>query len=172
MIRLFKSVLLLMTAICLLSGAAAAQKIGFIDSEKIKVSYPEWGKAEEKFQTEMNAWETEAARMEQDLREAYNEYDKQKLVLSAEKKAEKEAAISAKEQALASFTKEISGPGGRAEQRMNELVKPLMEKIQAAIEKLAIDENYDMVFNSAGLAYAREELDVTDRVIEILESED
>ena len=47
MIRLIKTVLLLMTAICLLSGAVAAQKIGFIDSEKIKASYPEWVKAEE-----------------------------------------------------------------------------------------------------------------------------
>lgn len=172
MVRVIKSLLPLVAVMFLLAGTVAAQKTGFIDSEKIKQNYPEWVKAEEQFQTEMKAWEDEAVRMEQELREAIDEYDKQRLVLSAEKKAEKEAAITAKDQALNSYTREISGPGGRAEQRMNELVKPLLEKIQAAIEKLAIEENYDMVFNSNGLAYAREELDVTDKVIEILESED
>lgn len=148
-----------------------AQKSGFIDSEKIQQNYKEWAKAQEQFNTEMKAWEDEAARMQQELQEAGDEYQRQKLILSAEKKAEKEAAINAKDQALASFTREISGPGGRAEQRMAELVKPLYEKIQAAIEKLAIEKNYDFIFNSAGLAYAKKDLDVTDEVLEILESE-
>jgi Skp family chaperone for outer membrane proteins len=100
------------------------------------------------------------------------DYEKQKLILSAEKKLEREAAINAKDQALASFTREISSPGGRAEQRMNELVKPLYEEITSAIEKVAIEEDYDFVFNSNGLAYAKKELDITDKVIEILESGD
>ena len=85
---------------------------------------------------------------------------------------QREAAIGAKEEALGSFTREISAPGGKAERRMNELVTPLYDEIQAAIEKVAIEDNYDFVFNSVGLAYARKELDITDKVIEILESED
>jgi outer membrane protein len=108
--------------------------------------------------------------MDQELRTMNDEYDKQKLILSADKKAEKEAAIGAKEQALQAYTRDISGPGGRAERRMKELVQPLYDKITAAIEKVAIANNYDFVFNSAGLAYARKELDITDKVIEMLEN--
>lgn len=154
------------------SGAVSAQKLGFIDSEKIQLNYKEWTKAQEQFNTEMKAWQDQAAQMETELKTMFDEYDKQKLILSAEKKAEKEATLNAKEQALQAYTRDISGPGGRAEKRMQELSKPLYEKIQAAIEKLAIAENYDFVFNSAGLAYAKKELDVTDKVIEILESGD
>ena len=172
MVRLFKITALFVSMVLLSGGVASAQKLGFIDSEKIQHNYKEWAKAQEQFNTEMKAWEDEAARMEQELREAVDEYQRQKLILSAEKKAEKEAAINARDQALASFTREISSPGGRAEKRMAELVKPLYEKIQAAIEKLAIEENYDFIFNSAGLAYAKKDLDVTDKVIEIIESED
>jgi len=153
-------------------GVVSAQKLGFIDSEKIQLNYKEWTKAQEQFNTEMKAWQDQAAQMETELKTMLDEYDKQKLILSAEKKAEKEAALNAKEQALQAYTRDISGPGGRAEKRMQELSKPLYEKIQAAIEKLAIAENYDFVFNSAGLAYAKKELDVTDKVIEILESGD
>lgn len=172
MVKLTKAMLPIMAILIILASTANAQKYGFIDSEKIKQNYREWVKAEEQFQTDMRAWEEEMMRMEQDLKDAISEYEKQRLVLSADKKAEKEASINAKDQALASFTRDISGPDGRAERRMNELVRPLLEKIQSAIEKLAIEENFDMVFNSAGLAYAREELDITDRVIEILESEE
>jgi outer membrane protein len=154
------------------SGTAMAQKSAFIDSDKIQANYKEWVKAQEQFNTEYKAWEDEANQMQTDLQKMIDEYDKQKLILSADKKLEREAAINAKDQALASFTREISSPGGKAERRMNELVKPLYEKITAAIEKVAIAENYDFVFNSAGLAYAKKDLDITDKVIEILENEE
>jgi len=172
MFRIFKAALLGLAIAAVLGGTAMAQKAAFIDSEKIQSNYKEWVKAQEQFNTEFKAWEDEAAQMEGQLRQMIDDYEKQKLILSAEKKLEREAAINAKDQALASFTREISSPGGKAERRMNELVKPLYEKITVAIEKVAIDENYDFVFNSAGLAYAKKELDITDKVIEILESGD
>jgi Skp family chaperone for outer membrane proteins len=53
---------------------------------------------------------------------------------------------------------------------MEQLVRPLYEKITAAVEKVAIEENYDFVFNSEGLVYGRKELDITDKVIDVLES--
>lgn len=165
-------VILTVGLVALLGGTAVAQKFGFIDSEKIQQNYKEWAKAQEQFNTELKAWEDEAGMMERELRQLIDEYEKQRLILSADKKAEREAAIQAKDQALAAYTRDISGPGGRAEKRMSELVKPLYEKIQAAIEKLAIEENYMFIFNSAGLAYAKEENDITEKIIEILESGD
>jgi outer membrane protein len=170
MLRFLKIFIPGMLMVALMSGTALAQKSAFIDSEKIQASYKEWVKAQEQFNAEFKAWEDEAAQMETELREMLSDYEKQKLILSAEKKLEREAAISAKDQALASFTRDISSPGGRAERRMNELVKPLYEKITAAIEKVAIEEDYDFVFNSTGLAYAKKDLDITDKVIEILET--
>ena len=172
MLKLFKLLILSVVLVTLCGGSVMAQKFGFIDSDKIQQTYREWAKAQEQFNTELKAWEEEAGTMEKELRQMVDEYDKQRLILSADKKAEREAAIQAKDQALAAFTRDISGPGGKAERRMSELVKPLYEKIQAAIEKLAIDENYLFIFNSAGLAYAKQENDVTDKVIEILESGD
>lgn len=156
--------------LALICAPVAAQKMGYIDSERIQTGYKEWTTAQTQFNTEMKAWEDEAAKMDQELKDMIAEYDKQRLILSAEKKAEREAAINAKQEALNSFTKEISAPGGKAEQRMQTLSKPLYEKIQAAIEKVAIENNFDFIFNSAGLAYAKKDLDVTDKVIEKLES--
>lgn len=170
MSRFLVASILAVGLLTMIGGPAMAQRSAFIDSEKIQANYKEWVKAQEQFNTEYKAWEDEAGRMEQELRDMLTEYEKQKVILSADKKLEREATINAKQQALESFTRDISAPGGKAERRMNELVKPLYEEITSAIEKVAIEENYDFVFNSAGLAYAKEELDITDKVIEILES--
>jgi len=49
------------------------------------------------------------------------------------------------------------------------LIQPLLEKINAAIEQVATDGNYDFVFNSAGLAYAKKDYDITEKVLDVLE---
>ncbi len=172
MSRIAGIMVMALVMVALLCGVATAQKSAFIDSDKIQQNYQSWVKAQEQFNTELQAWEEEAGQMEQELREMLDEYERQKLILSADKKAEREAAISAKDQALASFTRDISAPGGRAERRQMELVKPLYEKITAAIEKVAIDEGYNFVFNSNGLAYAKKNLEITDKVLEVLDNEE
>ena len=76
-----------------------------------------------------------------------------------------------KKQELDAFTSRIFGPGGEAERKNDALVKPLLEKINSAIEKVATEGNYDFIFNSAGLAYAKKDYDITDKVLKALEEE-
>ncbi|MCK5127409.1 MAG: OmpH family outer membrane protein [candidate division Zixibacteria bacterium] len=169
MVKLTKICLLGALLLITLCGTAMAQRFAYIDSEKIINNFSELQRANEQFQTEYRAWEEEAAQIDQELRDMLAEYEKQKLILSADKKAEREAAITSKQQLLETFTRDIGAPGGRAERRQQELIAPLYEKVTAAIEAIAIDEGYDFVFNSNGLAYAKKDLDITDKVLEKLE---
>ena len=158
-----------MMLVIFFAGSAMAQRFAYIDSDKIQNNYVEFQRALDQFNTEMQAWEDKAAEMEQGIRTMLADYEKQKLILSADKKAEREAKIQAEQQAYQSFTKEIGAPGGRAEQRQRELLEPLYKNVTDAIEKVAVEENYEFVFNSNGLAYAKQELDITDKVLEVLE---
>jgi len=135
------------------------------------VDYEDWVRAQEEFNTEYKLWEEEAKTMQIELEEMIQEYEKQRIVLSVEKKTEKESQIQAKQTALDVFTREIFGPGGTAERKNNNLVKPLLEKINSAIEKVSTEENYDFVFNAAGLAYAKQGYDITDKVLKVLSEE-
>ncbi|MCX6827061.1 MAG: OmpH family outer membrane protein, partial [candidate division Zixibacteria bacterium] len=45
------------------------------------------------------------------------------------------------------------------------------QKINTIIERVATEGNYDFIFNSAGLAYAKKDFDVTQKVLNILESQ-
>jgi len=167
--------LVLATAIFILpaltaSVSAQTMKIGFVRDERIKKEFPGWVKAEEQWKTETKAWEDEAMAKQDELQTMKDDYDKQKLILSDEKKREKEAAISAKEEALDAFTRQIYGPDGTAERKHAQLLDPLLEIISNAIEAIAIEGNYDVIFTlQSGLGYIKEEYDVTDKVIKHLE---
>jgi len=152
-------------------GFAQVGKVGYIDSDRIFAEYEDWGKAQEEFNTLYKAWDDEAKEMQKAYEEMVTEYEKQKLILSPEKKKEREAAIDVKRQNLDSFTKDVFGPNGKAERKQSELVKPLLDKINTAIERVATEGNYDLVFNSGGLAYAKQDFDITDKVLEILAEE-
>jgi len=152
-----------------LNGFSQVMKNGYIDSDKIFAQYTEWSKAQEEFNTDYKAWDDQAKEMQTQYEEMLEEYNRQKLILSDEKKKEREAAIEAKKRALDAFTGQVFGPGGEAERRNNALIQPLLEKINAAIEQVATDGNYDFIFNSAGLAYAKKDYDITEKVLDILE---
>ncbi|SYZ73332.1 putative Outer membrane chaperone Skp (OmpH) [Candidatus Zixiibacteriota bacterium] len=158
-------------ALMILAPVSFAQvgKFGYVDSQRILSEFKELSKAQEEFNTQYKAWDDEAKNMQKDIDDMQSEYDKQKLILSPDKKKEREAAIDAKKQALDAYTRDTFGPGGAADKKNAELVKPLMEKINAAIERVATEGNYDFVFNSDGLVYAKKDYDITDKVLKILE---
>lgn len=146
-------------------------KIGYVDDAKVLQNYEAWTKAEEQFQTEVRAWDEEAQRMYQAYVEDSLDFERQRLILSADRKVERRAEIGAKRQATESFTKDIYGPNGTAERKKAGLTKPLVDNMNAAIVKVASDGNYDVIFNSSGLAYINPAFDITDKVIEILSQE-
>ena len=167
--KLFLLLLMLGVVFGLASAGNAQLKFGYVDSDKILAEYSEWNRAQEDFQTQYNAWDQEAKDMQQELEELMEEYERQALILSADRKKEREAAIEAKRQNLDVYTRTIFGPGGEAERKQNTLVKPLLDKINTAIEQLMTEGNYDFIFNSNGLANAKKEYDLTDKIIGILE---
>lgn len=153
------------------SEGASAQglKIGFVKDERIFQEYPAWQKAQEQWDVEKKAWDDEAVTKQEELQELEEEYEKQKLILSDEKKKEREAAINAKRDALDAFTRQVFGPGGTAETKYGQLVQPLLENVHKAIEAVAVEGNYDVIFTLQGLGYIKDSYDVTDKVLKYLE---
>ena len=173
--RVSKRTISMVAAAVLLLGLGASAdaqnvKIAYVQDTRIQAEYPAWQKAQEQWNLESNAWEEEALSKQQELKDLIDEYEKQKLILSDEKRKEREAAIRAKEEALDAYTRQIYGPGGSGEKKQQALLEPLLEKISTAIEAVAIEGDYDVVFTlQSGLGYIKESLDITDKVLEYLE---
>ena len=170
--NLFLSVATFALLLILFSGSVSAQglKIGFVKDDVIKQEFKEWQRAQEEFELEYKAWDEEALAKQTEIQDLIDEYEKQRLILSEDKKKEKEAAIRAKQEALDAYTRQVFGPGGTAERKQSQLIQPLLEKVTKAIEVVAIDGGYDVIFTlQSGLGYIKENYDVTDKVLEYLE---
>lgn len=156
------------------SGAfAQGLKIGFVKDDVIQTNYKAWARAQEQMELDIKAWDDEAVSKQQEIQELLEEYEKQKLILSEEKKREKEATIRAKREALDAYTRQIYGPGGTAEQKQQTLLGPLLDKANRAIEAVALEGDFDVIFTlQSGLGYIKESYDVTDLVLEYLEKQE
>ena len=163
-------------AVGLIAGSLNAQalKIGIVLDQEILANFPAWERASQEFDVQVKAWNEEAQSMQDILREMFNEYEKQKLILSEEKRTEKEAAIRAKEESLRAFTSQIFGPGGTSERTQEQLRIPLQDRITQAIQTVAEADGYDVVLSAGqgSVAYFKPTYDITQKVIHALEDQE
>lgn len=157
----------------ILSGLSFSQegRLGYIDSMRLRIEYKEFIEAQAKFDKEVMSWEAQADSMKKENDSLQAEFDNMELILSPEKKKEKEELLEKKKLAYHKFTEDIFAPGGKIEKRSAELTKPILDKINKVLEKIALENNFDIIFDSVNgnIAYAKKALDLTDKVLEELE---
>lgn len=166
-----RSGLAVLAAALIWAAPAYAQdlKVAFVDFQRIQSQYPEFLRAQEEFDKDVETWKQELAGLEQEIVTDEGEYGKQKLLLSEEKRGEKEKAITDKKIQYQQLSTSILGPGGRADTRQKALLEGILKKVNDAMALVASKDNYAVIFEKAALAYAQEKLDVTDKVLQELE---
>ena len=149
----------------------AQDKIVYIDSYRIRLEYKEFQDAQTQFNKEVEQWNLEVENGQKEIERLEAELAKQALILSDAKKKEKEVEIETKKTAWQKMANDIFGPDGRAEKRNMELTKPLLDKINLVLEKLALSEGYALILDSVNgnIAYSKKEHEITERVLEELE---
>ena len=160
--------------ICFAAATVFAElKIGFINSQQIFKEYQATKDAQEKFDKEVAKWEQEATNTQKPLMEMKDQLEKQSLLLSAQRKKELEDQFTQKKAEYQAFLSDKLGQNGDVYKRNVELTKPIVEKINKIIDKIANDERYDFIFDAAagGVVYAQPKYDLTDRVVKILNAE-
>lgn len=167
-----KSLLIALLAVFALPYAAKAQdKIVYIDSYRIRLEYKEFQDAQAQFNKEVEQWNVEVEKGQKEIETLEADLTKQALILSDAKKKEKEAEIQQRKEVWQKMANDIFGPEGRAEKRNADMTKPLLDKINAVLEKIAIAEGYALVLDTVNgnIAYGKKELDITEKVLDELE---
>jgi outer membrane protein len=150
---------------------AADLKFAYVDSDRILAEYSEFQTARGKLQEEEQAFLIEASTMEEVVMKMREELAAQSLMLSADSRKEKQERLFEVEQDLDRFRRETWGEGGTLFTRNLELSRPILERINIAIEKIAEEDGYDMVFDAAAgnIVYAQPQHDITELVLAELE---
>ena len=145
---------------------AAAQsplKIGYINSQVIIAEDPAATAAQEQFQREMVPFQSELRGLEEDIANLIARYQAQQITLTANARRTRQDEITQKQQAYQERMAQIEAEAAR---RQQELVQPIMERINNIIQEIRSDGAYTFIFDVAGggLIAADESFDLTSEV--------
>lgn len=152
-------------------GIASAQKYCVIDSEKVFKSLDEYNQAITQLDELGKAYQAEVDKMYKNVETIYNNYMAQRENLSASSRASLEQQILQKEEEAQKYQQEVFGDNGALMKKRLELIKPIQEKVFAAIEAYAKANGYELVLDkasNASILYNGSAVDHTDAIIKTL----
>ncbi len=149
------------------TAAQSPLKIGYINSQVIIAQDPAAAAAQEQFQREMVPFESELKALEAEIADLLSRYQAQQITLTANARRTRQDAILQKQQAYQERMAQIEAEAGR---RQQELVQPIMERINSIIQDIRSEGSYTFIFDVAGggLIAADESFDLTSEVMERL----
>jgi len=158
-------------AALLVSGAAAAQNYMVVDSEKIFRSIDAYTKALAEVEAETQRYQQQVDDAFNQLETSYNNYQQRKASMSAAARAAEEQRIVAREEEIGKFQSAAFGEEGTIMKRRMELIKPIQDRVFAAIESYAAGRGYDVVLDIASnptILYHKPSVNHTDAIIAIV----
>jgi outer membrane protein len=152
----------------------AEMKIGFVDYQYIFSKYEGTKEAQAKYDKEVQKWDQEASKRQKEIKELKEHIDKNSLILSAERKKALEDSLRGLQANYDQFLQsKYNEKRGEVLVKNTELVKPIVDKIQLIIEKIAKEENYDFILDrrAGAVLYGKSAYDLTERVLTLLNKE-
>ncbi|MBQ9312202.1 MAG: OmpH family outer membrane protein [Bacteroidales bacterium] len=157
-----------LTTVLLFSCITFAQKIACVDSDYILSNLPEYKQAQKELEDVSLQWQREIENKLAEVDKMYKSYQAEALLLPEELKTKKENEIVAAEKEVKNLQKQRFGNDGDLSQKRSSLIKPIQDRIYNAIEKVAQEKNYSMVFDKssgATVLYSESKIDISDVVL-------
>jgi outer membrane protein len=159
-------------------AAAGAQgqtdlKIGYIDSEEIIKAAPGYTEANDAFNRTATAWRDTLDTKRTQLQTLFDDYKAQEVILSPEKKTEKQQEMLGLEQEIQQYFQAKFGQEGEAAIKQAELMKPIIDRVNDVIEQTRREGSYALIFdlNDGALVAGDPALNITQQVIDRMKSQ-
>jgi outer membrane protein len=153
------------------SGQAQAQRFAWIDTEYILSQMPEFAAAQKQVETLSSQWAKEIEDRQKEIDGLYRNLAAEQALLTDEMRTQRESEIRKKEAELADFQKRKFGFEGEVFTKKKDLLKPIQDKVFDAVQKLAREKGYDVIFDKSGavtMLYSNPKIDKSDEVIELM----
>jgi outer membrane protein len=147
--------------------ALAEQKIAVVDTQRAVLETEDGMRAQSTLKKLFDAKQRELDKKQEDLQKEREDIEKQRNVLSAEawqKRVETWQRDMAQLQSVfVDYNKDL-------QKKQGELTEPIFRKTVGIIKRLASTEGYDLVVDKQAVPYVRGDLDLTDKVIQLINS--
>ena len=163
--------ILLILAVYSLATTTQAQKFAYVDTDYILNKIPEFQQAQDKLDALSADWQKEIENRYADVEKMYRAYQQEQVLLTDEMKTKREEAIITKENDAKDLQQKYFGPEGTLYVKRQELVKPIQDKIHDAIQQLAANNKYQVIFDSSSdliMLYKNNNLDKSDKVLDLM----
>ena len=162
-----KKLFLLATCYFVLT-TAQAQRYAVIDSKYILEKVPQYKESQERLDQFSVQWQQEIDQKQTAVDKMLKDFDAEAIMLSDELKKKREDEIFNKEKELRDLQKKRFGFEGDLFKKRQELIKPIQDRVDNAVQKLAVDKQYDFILDkSEGITviFADPKLDRSDDVL-------
>ncbi|PWG81344.1 OmpH family outer membrane protein [Pararcticibacter amylolyticus] len=146
-------------------------KIAYVESGKLLNEYKGSEKARKEFQKKATEWQANIDTLETEVKNAMKKYEKDLPGMTAREQKMGRELINTKRSALVNYQRAISE---NAKQENAKLMQGVFSTINSFLTEYGKKNGYKMIFiaNESGtIAYAREGLDLTSRVLQELNDE-
>jgi outer membrane protein len=147
---------------------APAQRTGYIDSEYVLSKLPEYATVQQQLDRLEGEWTSEIEAEQEAIAEMRRTFQARELLYTEEEREARREAIAEAERKLQELRDRYFGPDGALYSRQAELLRPIQERILAAVEEVAVAEGYDYVFDKSGdflFLFARDQYDLSADVL-------
>ena len=169
---LFTSLIVAGTASAQAAQGTAPAKIAYINSALLLQQAPGRAEAEAQFDREVGAYRQQIQRMDDSLKTLVAAFDRDAAKMDSVAREARRTSIGQRE---AEYQSRARGLDSTMQVRQAQLVKPIMERVQAVIETIRTEDGYSMIFDvgaqTSVVVAADKKLDLTDRVLARLKSQ-
>jgi outer membrane protein len=158
-------------ALALLLGHTAAQaqqgtsmRVAVVDVQRAVSNTEEGLRAQNTLKGMFDSRQQELNRKQLDMQKQRDDIEKQAKVVSKEALQKRlddwQKQMMELQTTFVEYNKEL-------ERKQKSLTDPIVERVQAAIKRMANTEGYDLIVDKVTVAYVRVDLDLTDRIIQM-----
>jgi outer membrane protein len=145
--------------------ASAQMKMAVVDVQRAVMQTEDGLRAQATLKKLFDSRQQELNKKQTDLQKQKEEIDKQSHVLSQaalQKKVDDwQKQMVELQTTFVEYNKEL-------EKKQKELTDPILERVLGVIKRLAGQDGYDLIVDRVTVAFARSDLDLTDRVIQVV----
>jgi outer membrane protein len=164
-----RKISVIFTMLMLSVSVMQAQKFGYIDSDYILKKIPAYNSAQEQLEKLSKQYQVEIEAKYKVVKELYDKYQSEKVLLTEEMRQKRENEIITKEKEAKEYQSSHFSPEGTLAKKRDELLKPVQDKVYNAIKEISTEGGYAIIFdiaNNPGVIYNNPRYDLSDKVLE------
>jgi outer membrane protein len=165
-----KKLTAIICAVLFATSFGLAQRVAHVDTEYILSKIPAYEQAQKSLDNLSQNWQKEIETKRADIDQLYKKYQSEKVLLSDDMRTKREEEIISKEKDVKDLQKKYFGKDGDLYNKRQELIKPIQDELHNTIKEVAIEGNFDYIFDKAtgAILYANDKYDKSDEILKKL----